>query len=219
MYQAILFDLDGTLLDTAPDLGFALNEMRRVRGLVPLPLELIRPQASHGSQGLLQLGFGVSSQDPEFAPLRQEFLDRYEDHLVEDTRLFDGVADMLAGLEAQNLPWGVVTNKPARYTEPLLARLGLASRMACIVSGDTAGKPKPHPEPLWHACQTVGVQPGHCLYVGDAERDIQAASAAGMAALVALYGYLSQDDRPDTWGAQGHLASPMALLDYLEQGA
>ena len=219
MLATLLFDLDGTLVDTAPDLGSALNEMRIARGLSPLPLEIMRPQASHGSQGMLRLGFGVDKIDPEFAQMRQEFLERYEAHLVEETCLFDGVDAMLTGLEAQGLTWGVVTNKPARYTEPLLEQLGLASRAVCVVSGDTSSKPKPHPEPIWHACEVANVLPEQCLYVGDAERDIQAANAAGMSALVALYGYLAADDVPEVWGAQGYLQSPMALLDYLAQGA
>jgi phosphoglycolate phosphatase len=217
--RAVLFDLDGTLVDTAPDLGYALNEMRARRGLGPLAMTAIRPQASHGSQGLIRLGFGVAPEQPEFAALRLEFLDVYARHLVRASTPFPGVADMLTGLEARDIAWGVVTNKPARYTEPLLEQLGLARRAACIVSGDTCARNKPHPEPMLHACSLAGRAPGECLYVGDAERDIQAARAAGMPALVALYGYLGADDSPQAWGARGYLDAPGDLLDYLMASA
>lgn len=215
MINTVLFDLDGTLVDTAPDLGRALNEMRRRRGLAPLALDAIRPQASHGSQGLLRLGFGVTQAAPEFTVLRSEFLDIYERHLVADSVPFPGVAELLDGLDARGLAWGVVTNKPARYTEPLLKQLGLAARAACIVSGDTCTRNKPHPEPIFHACRAAGAAPDSCLYVGDAERDIQAARAAGMPALIALYGYLAEDDTPETWRAQGYIETPLGVLDYL----
>lgn len=219
MVAAVLFDLDGTLVDTAPDLGFALNEMRARRGLAPLALDNIRPQASHGSQGLLRLGFGVDQDQPEFFTLRMEFLDIYARHLVRDSAPFPGVAEMLDGLEIRGLAWGVVTNKPARFTEPLLEHFGLAKRAACIVSGDTCARSKPYPDPVLHACHVAGAEPGACLYVGDAERDIQSARAAGMPALVALYGYLAEDDTPTAWGAQGYLDTPTALLDYLAVSA
>ncbi len=219
MTQTVLFDLDGTLVDTAPDLGQALNEMRARRGLGPLPMVAIRPQASHGSQGLIRLGFGVAQGQPEFAALRLEFLDIYERHLVRDSLPFPGVADMLAALEARDITWGVVTNKPSRYTEPLLEQLGLARRAVCIVSGDTCAHNKPHPDPVLHACRIAGAPPDKCLYVGDAERDIQAARAAGMPALVALYGYLDAGDAPEAWGAQGYIDTPIALLDYLAASA
>lgn len=219
MVAAVLFDLDGTLVDTAPDLGFTLNEMRARRGLAPLALDNIRPQASHGSQGLLRLGFGVDQDHPEFLTLRLEFLDIYARHLVRDSAPFPGVAEMLIGLETRGMAWGVVTNKPARFTEPLLAHLGLAKRAACIVSGDTCARNKPHPDPVLHACRVAGAKPDACLYVGDAERDIQAARAACMPALVALYGYLAEDDTPTAWGAQGYLDTPTALLDYLSTSA
>jgi phosphoglycolate phosphatase len=219
MLRTVLFDLDGTLIDTAPDLGYALNAMRAGRGMAPIGQAAIRSQASHGSQGLIRLGFGVAHGEPEFAALRQEFLDIYARHLVERSALFPGVAEMLAGLEHAGLGWGIVTNKPSRYTEPLLDHLGLGRRAACIVSGDTCAHPKPHPEPMLHACRVAGAEPGDCLYVGDAERDIQAARAVGMPALVAMYGYLADDDQPESWGAHGYIDSPAALLDYLGWGA
>lgn len=219
MLRTILFDLDGTLVDTAPDLGAALNEMRARRDLAPLDYALIRPQASHGSQGLLRIGFGVGAEHPDFAALRLEFLDIYADCLIDSSPLFPGVAEMLDGLEQRGLSWGIVTNKPARYTDPLVAHLGLDRRAACIVSGDTCARPKPHPEPMQHACRVVGSAPEQCLYVGDAERDIQAARAVGMPALVALYGYLDETDTPEAWGGHGFIESPGALLDYLAMGA
>lgn len=217
--RAVLFDLDGTLIDTAPDLGRVLNAMRRRRGLAPLDDALIRPQASHGTQGLLGLGFGVSAEHPDFAALRQEFLDLYAQNLAESSQLFPGMAELLAHMEGEGIAWGVVTNKPERFTVPLLRQLGLLERAACVVSGDTCPQPKPHPAPMLHACRSAGVEPGRCLYVGDAERDVQAASAAGMPAVIALYGYIGADDRPEDWGAAGYIATPTALLDYLARPA
>ncbi len=218
-FRTVLFDLDGTLVDTAPDLAHALNVMRARRNLPALPDAITRPQASHGSQGLLKVGFGVSQEQPEFAPLRAEFLDIYTGCLTDHSPLFPGVADMLTGLEERGLKWGIVTNKPARYTEPLLAHLGLLTRAACVVSGDTCPHPKPHPAPMRHACQVSDSAPEHCLYVGDAERDVMAARAIGIPTLVALYGYLGEHDRPEDWGAHGFIETPEALLDWLQPGA
>lgn len=214
--RTVLFDLDGTLVDTAPDLGFVLNRMRGARNQPPLPDALMRAQASHGTQGLLRLGFGVNQSDPEFQPLREEFLALYGRHLCDRSSLFPGMAELLAGLEQRGLTWGVVTNKPARYTEPLLDHLGLTERAACIVSGDTCARPKPDPEPMLHACRTAGIEPEEGLYLGDAERDMQAARAVGMPALVALYGYLAETDIPESWGGSGFVAQPLELLDYLD---
>lgn len=213
--DAVLFDLDGTLVDTAPDLGNALNVMRRRRGLPAIFEQAYRPQASHGTQGLLRLGFGVDSTHPDFASLRQEFLDYYAVHLTANSPIFEGMAEVLAAFDARGIKWGVVTNKPAVYTQPLLKHLGLLARAACVVSGDTCAQAKPHPAPVLHACAVAGVLPGNCLYIGDAQRDVQAASAAGMPSLVALYGYLGEDDRPDTWGAQGSINSPADLLAWV----
>jgi len=215
MIRAVLFDLDGTLVDTAPDLGFALNLQRGVHGLPPLPFEAIRSQASHGARGLLNLGFGITPEDSGFNPMRQEFLQLYADNLCRHSRLFDGMNDVLKELESRKLPWGVVTNKPARFTEPLLSLLDLAERAACIVSGDTCPEPKPHPGPLLHASNQIGLTVENCLYVGDAERDIEAARNASMPCIVAHYGYLAETDQPDTWGALGLVSSPEEILNYL----
>ena len=213
--RAVLFDLDGTLADTALDLGFALNQQRRLHGLLPLPQEMIRPQASHGARGLLKLGFDVTPESPDFSALRTEFLALYAQHICDHTVLFPGIPELLQALEARGLRWGVVTNKPARFTLPLMQALKLDRRAACIVSGDTTANTKPHPEPLLAASAQVRVAPAACLYVGDAERDVEAAVAAGMTALIANYGYIAEDDRPDTWGAHGRIDAPQDILGYL----
>lgn len=213
--QAILFDLDGTLADTAPDLGRALNLQRARHGLPPLADEVIRPFASHGSRGLLGVGFGLTPEDADFAAKRDEYLDLYDAVYCERPALFDGMAEVLAGIERLNLPWGVVTNKPRRFTLPLMQALGLTDRAASIVSGDDCERPKPHPEPLFMASRQAGVDPAACWYVGDAERDIIAGRAAGMHTLVAVYGYLGEDDRPEEWNAEGSIATPLDLLRLL----
>lgn len=213
--QAVLFDLDGTLADTARDLGFALNEQRRLHGLAPLPFEAIRPQASHGARGLLKLGFNITPDVPDFTAMRTQYLDLYQRHICDHTVLFPGMEELLRTLEQRGLQWGVVTNKPARFTLPLMAALKLDRRAACIVSGDTTANSKPHPEPLLTAALQIGVKPEACLYLGDAERDVEAAVAAGMKVLIANYGYLAEEDQPETWGAHGRIDAPLDLLHYL----
>lgn len=215
MIRAVLFDLDGTLVDTAPDLGYALNLQRGLHGMPPLADAVIRPQASHGARGLLMLGFGITPEDSGFNPMRQEFLQLYADNLCKHSRLFDGMAELLADLENRKLPWGVVTNKPASFTEPLLSILDLADRAACIVSGDTCPEPKPHPGPLLHASSLLGIPAGNCLYVGDAERDVVAARNADMPCIVAHYGYLGEADDPQSWGAAGMIQKPQELVKFL----
>lgn len=213
--HAVLFDLDGTLVDTAPDLGYALNLLRGEHGLPPLPDDVIRPQASHGARGLLKLGFDVEPDDARFPALREGFLERYAANICRHSRPFPGILDLLGALEARGLQWGVVTNKPARFTEPLMSILDLAERAACIVSGDTCPQPKPHPAPMLAAAELCGTDPAHCLYLGDAERDIEAARAAGMPALVAAWGYLDATDQPHTWGAHGSVSHPLDTLNFL----
>lgn len=211
--QAVLFDLDGTLADTAPDLGLALNLQRERHGLPPLPLETIRPHASHGSRGLLGIGFGLAPTHAEFAGMRDEYLDLYDQVFTRSPMLFEGVAELLDALENAGLRWGVVTNKPRRFTQPLMHALGLSERAACIVSGDDAVRPKPHPDTLLLACEIAQIIPvACCVYVGDAERDVQAGRAAGMATIVARYGYLDTHDEPQEWGAQSMIDSPLELL-------
>ena len=212
---AVLFDLDGTLADTALDLGHAINLQRQRYGLAVIPHSLIRPQASHGARGLLKLGFNVTPAAPNFDSMRNEFLELYGQHICDHTVLFPGADALLQALEARGIPWGIVTNKPARFTLPLLQALNLDQRAACIISGDTAAKPKPHPDPLFAAAAQIRLAPAACLYVGDAERDVEAAIAAGMRALIANYGYLDETDRPETWGAHGRIDTPQQVLDYL----
>lgn len=213
--KAVLFDLDGTLADTAPDLGHALNLQRERHGLPPLAQEIIRPYASHGTVGLFDIGFGLTPQDARFAPMREEYLALYTANLCLHTRLFPGMAELLDELEGKGIAWGVVTNKPARFTNPLLEQLGLIGRAASVVSGDTCPHPKPHPEPLLCAAREIGVAPQSCLYVGDAERDIEAARAAEMPALVAAYGYLGENDKPETWRALSIIDTPAEIMRYL----
>ncbi|HEU4531888.1 MAG TPA: phosphoglycolate phosphatase, partial [Steroidobacteraceae bacterium] len=187
--RAVLLDLDGTLLDTAPDMANALNLLRRERGVPVLSYEAIRPHVSHGAAAMIRLGF-PDAPDDEVVDLRGRFLELYREHLAGGTRLFDGFESVLATLEGRGVPWGIVTNKPAFLTEPLLAALGLEKRAACVVSGDTVAQRKPHPAPMLHAAKLIAHEPAHCLYVGDAQRDVQAARAAGMRVVVALFGYL-----------------------------
>ena len=213
--RAVLFDLDGTLVDTAPDLGHALNLQRTRHGLPPLADELIRPQASHGARGLLGLGFDLHPDDPHFASMREEFLQLYADNICRHSRPFPGILELLDALEQRGLAWGVVTNKPARFTEPLMSILDLAERATCIVSGDTCPQPKPHPAPMLAAAKLCNALPAQCLYLGDAQRDIQAATAAAMPALVAAWGYLDAADQPHTWGAHAEIHRPLDTLDYL----
>ena len=213
--RAVLFDLDGTLVDTAPDLGHALNLQRIRHGLAPLSNDLIRPQASHGARGLLGLGFDLHPDDARFAAMREEFLELYAANLCRDSQPFPGILDLLDAIEARGLKWGVVTNKPSRFTEPLLSILDLAERAACIVSGDTCPQPKPHPAPMLAAAELCEAAPAACLYLGDAERDIQAANAAGMPALVAAWGYIDASDTPHTWGAHAEIRHPLDTLALL----
>lgn len=215
MIKAILFDFDGTLADTAPDLGHALNRQRIARGLPALPIEQIRPQASAGSRGLLDLGFNIKPGDSGYEPMRDEFLDFYTQRLCHDTCLFPGIDGLLDQLEARNLPWGIVTNKPARFAHPLIQMLGLAHRVACVICGDETTHTKPHPEPLLTASSKIAISPAHCVYLGDDIRDVQASLAAGMQPIIARYGYLGNDQPPETWGARHLIDHPGELLAYL----
>ncbi|TAK56538.1 MAG: HAD family hydrolase [Gammaproteobacteria bacterium] len=212
--EAVLLDLDGTLLDTATDMAAALNQLRRDEGLEPLPFAAVRPQVSNGSAGLLELGFGQLEPGP-FELLRSRFLAHYRRGLAEQTRLFDGFDEVLTAIEAAGMRWGIVTNKPGWLTDPLLAALGLAARSSCTVSGDTLAERKPHPLPLLYAAACLGLPAERCVYVGDAERDVQAAHGAGMMALVAGYGYLGADDDPASWQPAAVLERPSDLLAWL----
>jgi len=213
--RTVLFDLDGTLADTAPDLAHALNILLGEEGKPPLPYDTIRPEVSHGATALIRLGFGVGSGDAGFDRLRQRFLDLYSENLCHHTRPFDGIVPLLKALAARGINWGIVTNKPAFLTDPLVARLHLAPAPACVVSGDTVPNRKPHPEPMLLACTRAGSRAEQCLYVGDAERDIIAGRHAGMKTLVALFGYISKDETPQNWGADGMIHTPHEILDWL----
>jgi N-acetyl-D-muramate 6-phosphate phosphatase len=211
-YHAILFDLDGTLADTAGDLGHALNLMLTARGMAAVELSRIRPHASAGARGLLALGFNLDVDHPNYESMRQEFLEHYEQHLARSTTLFPGVRDLLDEIEAGGMRWGIVTNKPHRFTLPVLRALGLLEGAACVISGDTTAHPKPHPAPMLRAAADLSLNPGACLYVGDDKRDIDAAHAAGMPAIVALYGYIGHGSPPEAWGADGYIDSPLELM-------
>ncbi len=213
--QLILFDLDGTFADTAPDMAAALNLLRRRHGRPPLPLARIRPFASHGAAGLLKVGFDLTPADPVFEPLRQEYLRIYETILVEETAPFPGMVELLEALETRGLPWGIVTNKASALAKPLLEQLGFLERAHCLVCGDTTRRPKPAPDPLLYACDVIGVAPEHSWYIGDTERDIQAGLAAGMRTLAAMFGYLGPNEDPRHWGAHGLIRHPLEVLDWL----
>ncbi|MEP7314071.1 MAG: phosphoglycolate phosphatase [Pseudomonadota bacterium] len=212
--RAVLFDLDGTLIDTAPDMIAALNQLRAEHDLAPLPYALARAQVSHGSSGLVRLAF-PQAQGDGFEQLRARFLSLYNERVALETVLFPGCPELLAILEERGTPWGIVTNKPGFLTAPLLQALQLSQRAGCVVAGDTLPERKPHPAPLLHAAALLGVTPSHCVYIGDAERDIQAARAATMPVLLASYGYLGPDDMPASWGADAELANPLALLAWM----
>lgn len=207
-----MFDLDGTLLDTATDLGLALNLQRQRHGLPDLPQQVIRPYASHGSKGLLSIGFGLDEDSADFDAMRQEYLALYTEVLTHNPVLFPGMQQVLQTLEQQGKRWGVVTNKPRRFTEPLLRAIALYERAACVVCADDAARAKPHPDTLLLAASQTGVAPAQALYIGDAERDIQAGKAAGMATVVALYGYLDASDQPYSWGADHYIESASQVL-------
>jgi 2-phosphoglycolate phosphatase len=213
--RAVLFDLDGTFADTAPDLARALNRLRAERGLAPLPLELARPHTSAGARGLLKVGFGVTPENEGYGAMRERFLDLYEEELCVDTRLFAGIPELLSEIEARGLRWGIVTNKAKRFTEPLMRKLELHHRASCVVSGDSTPHIKPHPDSLLHAAALLLLPPSACLYVGDDLRDVQAARAAGMSVIAAAWGYLGEDGDPHGWGADTVIAHPLDTLKAL----
>lgn len=201
MIRAVLFDLDGTLADTAPDMARTVNLLRTRRGLAPVALEQVRPHVSKGARGMICSAFEITAEHPDFQAMREEFLDVYEDNLCVDTRLFPGMEELLDELEQRRIAWGVVTNKFERFARPVLEGLGLGARAGVIVGGDTCPRAKPYPDPLLFAAQRLEVEPAETLYVGDDERDVQAARAAGMPVLVAGYGYLGDGPAPRAWGA------------------
>jgi N-acetyl-D-muramate 6-phosphate phosphatase len=214
--KAVLFDLDGTLLDTARDMMNALNQLRAEEKLAPLPFEQVRCQVSHGGHALVRLSFGILPP-AEHEVMWKRLLNIYRLQLATHTCLFDNGEEMLGELERRGLAWGIVTNKPGWLTEPLLDELKLRTRTRALVSGDTFPERKPHPRGLLHAAQVLGVNPSECVYVGDAERDAQAAKAAGMYSLIAGFGYIGDDDRADAWYQHGWLDTPLDLLAWLDK--
>ena len=215
--RTVLFDLDGTLLDTAPDLAEALNAVLVENNRTPLPYEAIRPVVSHGGIALIELGFELEQSNPAFDPLRQRLLEIYRENISRLTRPFPGITELLEKLEKRGLGWGVVTNKPGWLTDPLLKDLDLYDRAVAIVSGDTLDERKPHPAPMLYACELANSEPGQCVYIGDAQRDIEAGINAGMHTLVALFGYLQEQDDPRNWQADDMIETPMELLTWLDQ--
>jgi len=215
MIRTVLFDLDGTLADTAPDLAFALNELLKENNKAILSFDQIRPVVSHGGKALIELGFGISPDTSGFEVLRKRFLDIYLLHLTNETTLFPGINELLTKIETKGLSWGIVTNKPAWLTDPLMEQLNLTNRAVSIISGDTIEHRKPHPAPMLLACKEAESEANECLYVGDAERDIIAGNNAGMKTLVALYGYIGTDDTPANWKADGSINHPLEILDWL----
>jgi N-acetyl-D-muramate 6-phosphate phosphatase len=213
--RAILFDLDGTLLDTAPDMVGALNALRGERGLAPLAYDVVRPGVSHGAARVVKIGF-PNAEGESFSALQKRFLDTYRGALAVGTRLFAGMDRVLDTLAEKGLKSGIVTNKPAWLTDPLLEQLGIRARFDCVVSGDSLAERKPHPLPLLHAAKLAGVLPDECIYVGDAERDVQAAHAAGMPALVANYGYLQAGEDTAAWRGDAYLERPLDILGWLD---
>jgi N-acetyl-D-muramate 6-phosphate phosphatase len=216
--KAVLFDLDGTLIDSAPDLGAAADKMRTDRGLPSLPLEKYRPMAGAGARGMLGIAFGITPEHPDFPAMREEFFRNYESCMTQRTYVFEGVAQLIAMLEERGVAWGVVTNKAMRFTAPLTKAMPLFATAKAVVGGDSTPHPKPHPAPLLEAARQVGVQPIECLYVGDDLRDMQAGKAAGMGTVAATYGYLGSTD-VSQWGADSHIETPLALLRLLKSRA
>ena len=215
MIKAVLFDLDGTLADTARDLGAALNRLLAEEGLPPQPYSAVRPLASHGARGLVSLGFGIDKTHPRFEEYRLRFLDHYEHSYADETILFDDINTLIRDIAARGLKWGIITNKPMRFTDRLVPTLPFAIPPAVVVSGDTVGIAKPDPAPMLHAASQINVDPSHCLYVGDAERDIQAGRAVGMKTVLVNWGYIADSDDTDSWCADISIDQPLDLLKHL----
>lgn len=214
MIRAVLFDLDGTLADTAPDMARTVNVMRERRALAPIALDIVRPHVSQGARGMIGAAFGLTPEDAGFGALREEFLEIYAEGLCVDSRLFPGMPELLESIERRPLAWGVVTNKHERFARPVMAGLGLGERAAVLVGGDTCERAKPFPDPLLHAARALAIEPSAILYVGDDIRDVQAARAAGMPVLAAGYGYLGNGPGPHEWGADAVVDSPAGIAAW-----
>lgn len=216
--KAVLFDLDGTLADTAPDLGAAANRVRSDEGLSPLPLIDFRPYASHGARGLLGKALSLTPEDSAFERKKEDFFAYYEQNVCEGTQWFQGIPDLVSTLAQEGYAWGIVTNKVKRFTEPLLAQIRPVLEPACVICGDTTPRAKPHPDALLEAARRLDIDPKLCWYVGDAQRDIQAAQAAGMRSIAVTYGYIGGEAPPETWGADYLCDSIPALWDCIRKG-
>jgi len=215
--SAVLFDLDGTFADTAPDMALALNRLLQRHGRASLPPAAVRPHVSSGSRGMLAVGFGLAPSDTDYDALRSEYLDLYAEDICRHTQPFPGIPQLIDALCARGVAWGIVTNKPGWLTDPLLAAMAMEPAPDCVVSGDTVARAKPHPDPLLHACALIGQAPERCWYVGDDERDIIAGRAASMGTLIAGYGYLGTASHPRDWGADGLIDHPSGILDWLQR--
>ena len=213
--KAVLFDLDGTLADTALDLGGALNTLLREQGLPEVSMDEIRPVASHGASGLLKLGMNLDKSDPNHARLRQQYLDTYETCFDKDTVLFDGIDALIQAIHARGLKWGIITNKPHTFTHRLVPQLGFSVAPDVVVSGDTTAEAKPSTKPMFYACEQINIAPEACLYVGDAERDMQAGKNAGMKTVLVSWGYIHADDKTEQWPADSVIDTPEQLLQLL----
>lgn len=210
----VLFDLDGTLLDTAPDLALALNIVLQQKQRAPIPFAQIRPYSSAGTRALLQLGFQITEQNEQYDVLRSQFLAAYHQNLNVHTTLFPGIQEVLAYLDQQDIPWGVVTNKPSHLAQKLLEDFNLAARCSCIIGADMLGIRKPNPDPLLYACEIMGWATQHCIYIGDAARDIEAARRANMTSMAALYGYIHDAEDPLRWKADYYIQEPLEILRF-----
>ncbi len=217
MISSVFFDLDGTLADTAPDLAAALNQTLKERNEPAISLETVRPSVSLGSNAMIKLAFAIEEDDPEFENIRQRFLEVYYERLHRDTCIFPGMDNVLNYLEEKNIIWGVVTNKSAWLTTPLMEQLNLTQRAVCIVSGDTTKYSKPHPGSILHACDIAHCKPETSLYIGDALRDIEAGRAAGMKTLTADYGYITKGENPENWNADGSIATVEEIIDWIRK--
>ena len=215
--QAVLFDLDGTLIDSAPDLGAAVDQMRVARGMTSLPLEHYRHMAGAGARGMIGLAFGYTPEHPEYEAMKEEFFRNYEACMTERTFAFEGIAEMIQALVDMNMPWGVVTNKSKRFAEPLTQGMPLFASCAVVISGDTTPHAKPHPAPLLEAAKRLNIEPSRCVYVGDDERDIVAGHAAKMKTVAATYGYLGAQADVSAWQAHAQIDSPLQLLNFLSK--
>jgi len=214
MITTILFDLDGTLVDTAPDMAHSLNLLLEEQGEATLSHAIIRPHVSNGSVALVKLGFGEALDDQRLEQLKQRYLQIYQDNIHINSRLFEGMESLLEEIEASGKKWGVVTNKPSWLTEPLLQSMGLAERSACMVSGDTTEQRKPHPQPMHHACELIGVPSNECVYIGDAQRDVEAGNNANMKTIVARYGYIGDWEDIESWGADAVINQPLEIKQH-----